>query len=232
MLRAEIGQTMNTAAATQTDTPNIQLLANEQKFFAATYDWPFLEDKWDVTAAAGGQYVTLPATNVAGDAATLNIERPIKIETFFNTHYFELEYGIGAEEYNDRNSFASPKEQEDQIQRWTFADPSPVGPATRIEVWPVPLTQQPLRFTGQRTVRALSAGSDTCDLDDILLVKSVAARILARNEQPDAALVAAQAKQRLDQIRQAYPIRTRSLILGRAPRTRAQIRAVPIVLVH
>jgi hypothetical protein len=86
---------------------------------------------------------------------------------------------------------------------------------TIFEVWPVPALAQTLRFTGQRPVRALSADTDNADLDDVLLVLSVAFdRLMLLKRDAAAQTMAQRAQERFRALRAVYPTRTRDVIVG------------------
>lgn len=76
------------------------------------------------------------------------------------------------------------------------------------EVWPVPTTTQTIRFTGERLLNQLVNDTDTADLDDVLLVLSVAAADAARRELQDAPILAKRAAQRFMQLQATQPTST------------------------
>jgi len=231
MLLAEIGDS-NTPNTTRTLELNT-LLSNKQKWLASEYSWPFLEQRWDQNVNSGQQYPTLPTVNddALGETVAINFERPVLAEVFWNQVYDEIFYGIGSEEYNFMN-FAL-QQQTDPIQRWRFrTDTSEATAPDTFEVWPVPVTPQTVRFTGQRALTTLTADSDKADLDDMLLVYFAAAEILSRAKQMDSQLKLAMAKQRLEKLRGAYPVRTQEVVLGQGRKDfREQRRIVPMIIV-
>jgi len=231
MLLAEVGDfgTPNTTRTTELNT----LLSNKQKWLASEYSWPFLEQFYDVAVGAGTQYVPMPTVTDSGlnEVLALDITRPFKVEVFWNNVYDDMEYGIGADQYNWMN-FALGQAT-DPIQRWRFRSNvnEPTAPNT-FEVWPVPVTPQTVRFTGQRTMLTLSQDTDTADLDDMLLVYFTAAEILKRKKQMDADNKYKLAMQRLEKLRSAYPVKSRDVILGQGKQNwREQRRVVPMIVV-
>jgi hypothetical protein len=133
----------------------------------------------------------------------------------WNDTWQELSYGIGVSEYNFIDSEASPAETCDPIQRWNTND------NTQFEVWPVPVTTQIVRFSGQRPVASLkTAGvfdsAKTVDLDDQLVALFVASDLLMRQKNNDAQLVLQRAQSRLSYLRASYPTRKRMFVLGGA----------------
>ncbi len=152
MLRAEIGQTLNTAAATSGDPTLNQFLASEELWLASSLDWPFLDDRWNVTAGPSSRYLNMPT--------------------------------------------------------------------------------QTIRFWGQRQLLPLVADSDKADLDDLLLVYTVAAELATRLEQKDANVKQAKAGERMRQLRGVYPNRDEKLILGKNLTFQPGLRrVVPLVIV-
>ncbi len=231
MLLAEIGDyaSSNTTRTGELNT----LLSNKQKWLASEYSWPFLEQFWDASIAAGLQYVPFPTVDDSGLGATtaINFERPVKVEVFWNNVYDDMDYGIGADQYNWMNNALG--QQTDPIQRWRFrSNTAEAANADTFEVWPVPVTPQTVRFTGQRTLVSLVNDSDKADLDDMLLVYFVAGEVLLRSKQADGQLKLAMAKQRLEKLRSAYPTKTRELVLGQGRQDyREQRRVVPMIVV-
>ena len=212
LLKAELrdAQAVNSAV----DTEYNYALANKQQDLCANYDWSFLEDRWDLAVGAGARYVTLPASNIRAISAIINFQRPVGVDVYFQTFYRPLEYGIGAPEYNVRNSDLG--ETQDQIQRWTMeTNTGDASNPDQVEVWPIPSTPQTIRFTGQREPRALAVDADKCDLDSLLLVFFVAADYLAMREQANAALVLRKAQDFLIKLRGGYPRNSQRLIFGR-----------------
>lgn len=231
MVLAEVGDTSSPNTVRQTEINT--LLSNKQKWLGSEYSWPFLEQFWDQPVGANVQYPAFPTVNDSGlgETVAINFERPVLVQTFWNQIYLDMEYGVGSTEYNYLN-FALGQ-QSDPIQRWRFrTDTSETVAPDTFEVWPVPVTPQTVRFTGQRTMLSLVADSDKADLDDMLLVYFVAAEILMRTKQADAQMKMSLAKQRLEKLRGAYPVRTQDIILGQGKANfREQRRIVPMVIV-
>lgn len=313
MLKAEIGDHLT--VGTSNDVAYNTLLSNKQKFYESIYDWPFLETRQDVNIQAGQRYFAFPL---------INLERPIRSEVAFQTHWYPVDYDIQGKEFNvlnsDRGEVANP------VLRWTLHDQIELGapdvslmsgagaPAaqnfhykvsyvvpegetelssavevvnvdapdgsqivlsgiprdlnlyatarriyrtkngaptvyyllatipdnstttytdttadaaltttaptkgtanvTVFEVWPIGDASVTLRFTGRRVVRALVNDTDNADLDDVLLVLSVAGDRLLLLRHPAATSMVGRAQARLASIRASYPVRTRNIIVG------------------
>src|SRR6266478_452264 len=90
MLRAEIGQTLNTAAATSGDPTLNQFLASEELWLASSLDWPFLDDRWNVTAGPSSRYLNMPTQTIRGVTASINTERPFQVSVFFNNAWQDV----------------------------------------------------------------------------------------------------------------------------------------------
>lgn len=232
MVLAEIGDYGN-SNTTRTQQINI-LVDNKQKWLSSQYDFPFLEHFFDVNINPGQQYATLPV-NYADDsqqAFAINFERPVKASVYWNEVYDDMEYGIGQDEYNWMN--VALGQQTDPIQRWRLVtDASEPAHANQFEVWPVPVTPQTVRFTGQRLVQELAGDLDKADLDDMLLVYFVAGELLLADKQAAVAnLKLKMAQERLEKLQRVYPVRERSVVLGQGKQNwREQRRVVPMIIV-
>ena len=80
-----------------------------------------------------------------------------------------------------------------------------IGP--QIEMWPIPAIAQTLELAGTLPINQMEVDTDTCVIDDLLLVLFTAAEILARAGVGDAQAKAAKAKAHLDSIRSSYPFK-------------------------
>lgn len=187
MLKAEIGD--YSGSNTTRDAQLLVLLSNKQKQLASDFRWAFLQRRWDAPVVGAQQYVEFPTVDADyGETCDIDLDSLVRVEVYFSNVYREIDYGIGEEQYN-AISFARGQ-QCDPIQRWRIASQpnEPVTPssgANQFEVWPVPVTSQVVRFTGDRQLLPLEDDADTADLDDMLLVLGVASDQLIRNKQPD-----------------------------------------------
>ena len=237
MLKAEIGD--NATGNTVRDAQLKQLLANKQQLLASTYEWPFLERKWDVVVGIGSRYATFPTTTATGsDFATadvpISMEHSITVEVLYGTVWYPVLYGINQEDLTWINSDDTTR-QYPLIMRWRWAtnaaDPSTIN---QFEVWPIPSVAQQVRFTGQRRLQPLAVDADKADLDDIMLVNFVAAdRLTALGQVEEAKLKLSIAQARMTNIRGSYLQREQRLIMGQDNNmlNREQKRAVPMVVV-
>lgn len=195
MVKAEIGDTLESGVATQRDDGLYYSLANTEQRLLSQFRWPFLEKRADVALVANDRYVNLPTT--------ISFEYHNPVVEVRNTGTTDIwtpvGYGIGAEEFahydSDNNQVADP------VLRWQFYG------GTQFEVWPMPVTAQTIRFSGQQKITPMSSAGSTCTLDDLLLVLFVAADKLARLEAVDARLKFDQAQNHLSRLLGAYPTR-------------------------
>lgn len=229
MLKAEIGDFASTN--TSRDNELTVLLSNMQKRLATEHYWPFLERHWDVNCPAGQQYISLP-TVTSGDPETetsdINLDELPVAKVLWNTLYQPVEYGINEEQYNIFN-FALGQTS-DPIQRWRLAtNPNEAEDPNQFEVWPVPVTDQVMRFTGERAIQSLAAPTDTADLDDMLIVLFVAAERLARGEKADSNIKMQMAQRRLQWLKQGYtPKRVRRMLDGNSVPPRKDIKLIGV----
>lgn len=213
-LKVELGDTDETNTAT--DTRYKKRLANKQSDLAKMFDWPFLKREWDLSLDGGDRYKDIPAIDTRGVAATPNFEKKMSVFCYWNENYHELEYGIGPEQYNCHNSDLD--EELDPVQRWQVA--TNIGEAAnddQIEIWPIPVSLQTLRFVGQREINPLTNDAHKCDLDSLLIVYGVAAEELALRGQMNAQALFRRFNERLLKIRGGQPANEEPLILGRQP---------------
>lgn len=224
MLKAQLGRSLTVGTAD--DAILNQLISDKQKWLGGEYDWPFLEDRFDVAVPGNSRYIAFPTLDDEGDTTAMNLERPYLVEVFWNNLWSKLDYGIGSEQFNYLNS-DQPGQIQDPIQRWRWSQEG------KFEVWPMPSSQQTIRFTGQRNLDTLSADSDTADLDDQLIVLAVAAELLARAKQKDAQMKQQMYNERLLRVRSAYPTKPQGLVFGNPKEDRGNERLVSMkIAVH
>lgn len=190
-----------------------RLIRNFYEQLASEHDWSFLRiHKEDAgkDIQAGSRYYDWPVN--------LDMERAISLWTKFGEVWSQLTYGIGPQEYSAYDS--DEDERTGPALRWQVYN------ETQFEIWPLPASNITggLRFEGYRKITPLIADDDRCDLDGILIVKFVAARILARKKSADAAAVQAEAVERLNTLKARAP-RPR-VIMGGAPTGGNQYRII------
>jgi hypothetical protein len=229
MLKAEIGDFSGTNSTR--DSELIQLMSNMQQRLLTEHYWPFMERWWDISCPPGIQYLTLPSnldSEPTSESFPINLDELPTVQNFWNNIYQPVEVGINWEQYNSFN-FALGQ-QSDPIQRWRLAtNPNEPENPNVFEVWPVPVTTQTLRFTGERVLQSFVAPTDTADLDDTLIVLFVAAEKIQRSEKPDWQTKLTMAQRRLQWLKQGYtPKRKRRCLDGGQQPPRNDIKLVGI----
>lgn len=240
------------------------VLSSRQFMFAMEFDWPFLEQRWDLPLSAGQRFYPLPTqttpVNGVSETANVNFDRDVDVAVLYNQLYQPVLYGIGTDEYNVVNPEIGIGSPMDPVQKWRMAsnvDEQMEGDNV-IEVWPPPATNYPVRFTGKRQVYELFPASavqpylantanylgsgqnaqtycdaQTADLDDLLLIHTVAAEKLAKLNQQNAQIQAGLAARRLQILRATSPSRSDfPIIFGKNKTDQKPYRQVPMVVVH
>ena len=224
LLKAELTMTLNTSV-TAADTELYTLIDNKQKFLAIEYDWPFLEIVADVTAAAQGRYLTLPTT--------LTFERAVEVTCLFSNHWQPVQAGITEREYNrwPSGDGSVTAQYSIPVQRWAFYG------QTQFEIWPRPSQATTIRFRGQSVLTDLKSGGASyvagalVDLDDLLIVLSVASDYLLMQKNPDMAQVKQiQASARLNRVRGNYPSSDGFIDLTGEGSSRPRVKPVPVLV--
>lgn len=195
-LKAALGRSLS--SGTGDDAILNQLISDRQNWLATEYDWPFLEDRFDIVIPPQSRYLSFPTLDDEGDTTAMNLERPYKVEVLWSSKWSPLDYGIGSEQFNYISS-DPPTQYQDPIQRWRWSQEG------KFEIWPVNTTQQLVRFTGQRQLDTLTTDAATADLDDQIIWMSVAAQMLYRSKQADADYYERLYQARLRRVRSSYP---------------------------
>ncbi len=93
--------------------------------------------------------------------------------------------------------------QADPVRKWDILEEIDFkGTAViKIEVWPVPATADTLYLVGKRSLSALLVDADTADLDDQLIVRTVAAELTARENKRDSEAHSAAAQTRFTKLK-------------------------------
>ncbi len=192
----------------------IRLVKNYYESLYSEHDWPFVRIRKEDAGKniqAGSRYYDYPAQ--------LDVERGYKLWVKWGQAWLELKYGIGPEQYSAFDSDAD--QRTDPPIRWQVYDEN------QFEIWPIPATDlvNGLRFDGYRKLTPLTSGNSRCDLDDILVIKFCAARILGRRGAKDAPIVLAEAQQRLATLTNREP-KARIIMSGSSMPNRDQYRII------
>jgi len=215
VVRAALKRELRDAAETNSyqDVLYNGLLVDLHSDMCNAYDWDFLERNWDVAVAAGARYVDIPTSDTRNASVTINFERPVHVDRFFNRFYYPVESGITMELFNWRNSDLDNRQ--DPIMRWQMvSNVNEAATPNQLEVWPIPLTNQVLRVTGQRSPLTVSGDGDTFDLDHLLLVYGVAANELANRNSTLAQSMQSKFQLRLQKLRTGYE-NAETFVLGK-----------------
>lgn len=193
MLNAEMGEEMDETISPARVAINNQLLNNQQSFLVNQHAYLLGKVRKELTAVVGQQYYDLPAG--------IDFDRLEKPEfTNVNNFRYRIAYGIGQEEYNlfrsDLGVQASP------VMRWDLVN---TGGKLQIELWPIPSTAQTIMLSGVMPLAQMVNDSDTCVIDDLVLVLYTAAEALARKQSPDTMAKAEKAKAALESLRASFP---------------------------
>lgn len=220
-LRAATRRSLNPAHNNQTRDTDVLLLRAKQEELWEAYPWPHLEVDRYLQLQTGQRYYGPPA-------ADLRIDRVLAIEVKYGGVWTPLHYGIGAAQFSTWDSQLD--ERSWPVERWQIAEDE------EIEVWPIPGDtgtiadyEGYLKVRGIKNLSQLVDDADTADLDDKLLVWSVAAEQLASAEDKAAQAMFDKAAARLRKVTgNLTPRRTFKLFGGQSTSAR-QLRGPPRV---
>lgn len=181
-LRAETGRDSSVAAGKNELHSLKKRLARTQNVLYQSFDWPFMRVEATIELEAGERYYDWPDE--------INPDRVEDLKVQWNSTWYPVCRGIGANEYNSYNSDAD--ERSDPMLRWDVRSTGTdlADQSEQIEVWPIPASDEPvLHIWAMRPLKALIDDTDVCDIDSDLIVYTLAAKMLARQKSPDAPLI-------------------------------------------
>lgn len=185
--RAEIRASGNAAHNSSAREGQVRLLQRVQNDLWEKYDWPFLRVDRFADLQAGQRFYDTPDD--------MPIDRVEAIHVRYGEEWCRLEYDIRAGHYSTFDSDLD--ERSWPVERWEIYE------GEQIEIWPIPSINADLetlegrmKLTGIRSLRALVADDDRCDLDGDLIVLHAAAETLAAQGAKDAPLKLTKAQQR------------------------------------
>lgn len=189
MLRAEAGLSTKVSVGTdQEDTLKTKIRRIQETYYDEV-DWPFLRIFPTKALAAGQQFYDWPAA--------LNPERVNLVKVKYGSRFYPLERGITLDDYNAHDSAADDRSE--PALKWDIRF---TGTTDQLEIWPLPVTNDMvLYFDGIQKLAALTSNSDTAMLDDLLIVLTGAAELLARKETEDAKILAKSVGDRLTRLK-------------------------------
>lgn len=200
MLRAECGHSVSVAAGIDNEAALLQKLQRTQQMLYDEYDWPFMMNEWDIPMAAGVRYYDFPTEVGFPGLTVINLESTVEAWIDYSGRPIKLDRGIGQPQYAQYNSNAPVPDQAGPVRRWDIKRST--DNREQIEVWPIPAdSTNILWLAGKKKLRPLVGASDVCDIDDIAIVLTAAAEILARQKAADAPKVEAAASARLKQLK-------------------------------
>ena len=234
-VKAQLNYSMTPGDNPAEDRRLYQLIIDQQLWLADRWDFPTLEQFWDVPISVAGRYSAIPTVESGGtqaaQAIAFNKRRPLEVYGLFSAYWNLLDYGITEEQYNNINSDSG--QLNDPIQRWRYSD------TTEFEVWPVPASAgQVVRFRGQRILNTLFTDNNpdptlTLDLDDQMVALWVAANHLIQNENPLGKQKMAEAIEQLNFVRANEPRYERQYIMGTGFRKQAvKLEPFQVIAVH
>lgn len=202
MLNAEAGEEIDESVSTARVALNNQLLNNQQSFLDSQYSNLRGKTNASLSLAPGVRYYTPPTG--------IDLDRLIK-PAFTNLAAFryEVEYGIGPDEYNAYDSNLGV--QSSPALRWDLTN---VNGSLQIEIWPVPDTAQTFQLYGVLPLTQMVNDTDTCVIDDLALVLFTAAEILFRKKQGDAQAKLAKANLVLNTLKASFPSKYETFNMG------------------
>lgn len=188
-LKAEVRQSTLVSSGVD-DLPALkQLLARNQEVLYDEFDWGEFKIKPTLQLAAGQRYYDIPAT--------LDYNKVEAVACWMNNLPSFVDRGIGFAQLAEYNSDTDTRA--DPVLRWDISD---VDGVPQIEAWPIPASNDTkLQFMGWRKLRPLVSDSDTCDLDDRMIVLYSAAEMLEASDAKDAQSKRAMAQARFNRLK-------------------------------
>lgn len=199
MFKAECGIELDTSISTAEDARIKRLLSNTQKWLCGQHLFLLGKTSKDIQLAAGTRHYTFPTTDL--DIDRLEKRAVVKLGPAEPPLRYDAHFGITQEHYTAWDSEAG--QTCDPVQRWDLVN---VAGVLKVEVWPIPETSnQKLNLTGIMPLPALSADTDVCAIDDLLIVLFAAAKYQARRGDKDASATLKQAQLHLGSLRASKP---------------------------
>lgn len=150
-----------------------QMINRVERMMANMDEWPTRNNYAEATVTADTQFHTLPTSFDFTGIDTAWCQ--------FGSEWLEVKHGIT--QY-DRSLYSATQRAE-PVRKWMVRQTD----NTEFEVWPIPGTQQTMRFEGSVKLGSMAADGDVCILDADIIVMRVAAQILGRDKKDDAALL-------------------------------------------
>ena len=97
MFKAEAAKSLASATTAQDGEIN-QIISDRQQWLASSFDWPFLEERWDVGVTPGTRFVQMPTIDDVGTTVSIDLQRAFKMEVKWNAVWQPVVYGVGSPE--------------------------------------------------------------------------------------------------------------------------------------
>ncbi len=144
----------------------------------------------DYSASASGATITITADIIQGDTPNTFVVSGAVGGDVVLSNPVAFSGGVDAE-------------QADPVLKWDILEDEDYTGTTaiKIEIFPVPATADTLVLAGKRSLSALTSDSHTADLDDQLIVRTVAAELTARENKRDSEMHSSAAAARLVRVK-------------------------------
>ena len=144
----------------------------------------------DYSASASGATITITADIIQGDTPNTFVVGSTVGGDVTTGNPVAMSGGVDAE-------------QADPALKWEILEDTDYASTTaiKIEIFPVPASADTLILAGKRSLSTLTSDSDTADLDDQLIVRTVAAELTAREKKRDSEAHSAAAQARFNALK-------------------------------
>jgi hypothetical protein len=191
-VQLELGHSTSTTVGQQFRQHITHRITREYERLYRDFTWPHLRKWVDLTMVAGQKTYSLPT--ISGDQLTIEDVREVFV--YYGGQYTKVDRGIEIDDYNLLNSDNNARS--DPVLKW-----APNG-ETQIDVWPLPSSALTLRLLALTPFKQLTAETDACRLDDLLVSLYVASEYLARQGSKEAPIVGARAAQHYATLKQRF----------------------------
>lgn len=219
MVREECGRSSSVGVGVD-DLPGLKTkIKRAQEVLYDSFDWPHLRQFFDREQLSAGERYYDPSDG-------LNFDRIEKAVVWYSGISHPLCRGITPDDYNSYDS-ENDARSEPALKwdvRWT-------GTREQIEIWPIPSTNdQQLQFQGIRNLRPLVNDTDVADIDDQLIVLTVAAEILTGKKDPSASALTSAFQKRYATVTNNAHTNFKRYLMGRGHNGRAHQRLVRVTV--
>lgn len=186
----ELGHNVSTTVGQNFRDHIANRIRREYKRLYEDFTWPHLRAWVDLPLVAATKSYQLPS--LGGKQIKLGDLQEVFVK--WGGVYTPLHRGIEIDDYNALNS--DDGQSADPAAKWAPVD------ETHIEVWPLPASAGSLRFLIKKPFVQMAIETDTCALDDDVVVLFAAAEYMLRQGSKEAQAVMLRAEQRFKTLRQ------------------------------